>query len=51
MERLVIEIDAYGMDGNQHTATLDSFQDLHDSPCGFGDDWKQAVRHLLEQLD
>ncbi len=45
-----IDIDINGMDDNQHTATLDSFINLAESPCGFGNTEKEAVQDLLTQI-
>jgi hypothetical protein len=51
MERTII-IDKDGlMDGDQHTAHLDNFINLQESPCGFGDTKLKAVEHLLEQIE
>jgi hypothetical protein len=39
----------YGQDGNQFTCHRNSFVNLQESPCGFGDTEELAKEDLLRQ--
>lgn len=39
-----------GQDGNQKTATKKDFINLHESPCGFGHSYLEAMSNLCSQL-
>ena len=40
----------FTLDGDQHTATRTDFEDLQESPCGFGNTRLEAMADLCRQL-
>lgn len=46
---LTFEDEIYGEDGNQVTCVRHDFIDLHNSPCGFGDNCSEALADLIRQ--